>query len=678
MTFFCFRSFAVLSMFVAVTIAVSACGGGGDDGGASVTHTVRTTAGVNGSISPTNVTVSDGTTTSFTITPNAGYGLLNITGCNGSLDGNTYTTEPITGDCVVSAIFAVPGVPVLTPSSIKTFNFSWVDVSGAIHYKLLENSDGSSGFNQVGQDIAQGTRSVDHIIPLYARLNAQYILQTCDAIGCSDSEPVSVSGSLADTVGYFKASNTVGLSDFFGYAVSVSADGSTLAVGAPNESSAASGINGNQEQHAGTIYNETGAVYVFTRDRQSWNQQAYIKASNPGTLDSFGTSVSLSSDGNTLVVGAQKEASNATGVGGNQSDDNAPNAGAVYVFARSGNTWNQEEYIKASNTGEGDLFGSTVSISSDGNTLAVGAHRESSSATGINGDQSSNGAFNSGAVYIFTRNGSSWSQQAYIKASNTDGGDYFGYSLALNADGNTLVVGAFQEASNATGVNGDDTDDSAMSAGAVYVFVRSVSTWSQQAYLKASNSEAGDSFGVSVSLAADGNTLAVGATGEDSSAVGVGGVENDNNMSYSGAVYIFARDITNNWVQQTYVKASNTGELDGFGTVSLASDGNTLAVGASGEASSAIGLNGTENDDSADNSGAVYVFTQNGGSWSQQAYIKASNPDPNDGFGYTVAMAANGQTLAVGAVGEDSLAKGIGGNQNDNSSIKSAGAVYLY
>ena len=663
-------------MFVTVLMVVAACGSGGEDGGTVVSHTVSTNSGVNGSISPNNATVNAGATTSFTITPDEGYGLLDITGCNGSLDGNKYTTGPITGDCVVSAIFAVPGVPVLTPSSIKTFNFNWVDVSGATHYKLLENSDGSSGFTQVGQDIAQGTRSVDHIIPLYARLNAQYILQTCDDIGCSDSEPVSVSGSLADSVGYFKASNTVGLSDYFGYAISLSADGSTLAVGARNESSDATGINGSQHYVSG---NASGAVYVFTREGGDWTQQAYIKASNSNNNDNFGESVALSSDGNTLIVGANKEESNATGVGGNQSDNSVLNAGAVYVFTRSDNTWSQEEYIKASNTDEGDLFGSAVSISADGNIIAIGAYRESSSAIGINGDQNSNGAYTSGAVYVFARNGNSWDQQAYIKASNTDGGDYFGYSLSLDSDGNTLMVGAWAEESNATGVNGDQNDNSANGFGAVYVFVRSVSTWSQQAYLKASNSEASDAFGVSVSLAADGSTLAVGATGEDSGAVGVGGVEGDNNMSYAGAVYIFTRDITNNWVQQTYIKASNTGELDGFGTdVSLAADGNTLAVGASGEASSAIGLNGTENDDSADNAGAVYVFTQNGGSWSQEAYIKASNSDSDDGFGNVVALAANGLTLAVGAVGEDSRAKGIGGDQDDNGSLRSAGAVYLY
>jgi hypothetical protein len=505
LTFVRFRNFAVPGMFAAVLIVASACGGGGGDGGGSVTHTVRTNAGGNGSISPNEATVNDGSTTSLTITPDEGYGLVEISGCNGSLDGNTYTTGPITGDCVVSAIFAVPGVPVLTPSSIKTFNFRWADAIGATHYKLLENIDGSSGFTQVGQDIAQGTRSVDHIVPLYARLNAQYVLQTCDDSGCSDSEAVSVIGSLADAVGYFKHSDTAGL-DNIGYAISLSADGSTLAVGG-----------------AGPVVSGgfTGAVYVFNRDGSGeWRQQAYIKASNGDLADSFGESVALSSDGNTLVAGALGEASSATGIGGDQSDNSAPGAGAVYVFTRSGSTWSQQAYIKASNTEANDRFGAVVSISGDGDTIAIAALWESSTATGISGDQSSNGAYNSGAVYVFTRSGSSWSQQAYIKASNTGGGDRFGSSLSLDAGGHTLAVGADQEASNATGVDGDQTDNSAIS-GAIYVFVRIV-TWTQQAYLKSSNSEYGDGFGGSVSLSADGGVLAVGAPGEDSSAVGVG------------------------------------------------------------------------------------------------------------------------------------------------------------
>ena len=99
--------------------------------------------------------------------------------------------------------------------------------------------------------------------------------------------------------------------------------------------------------------------------------------------------------------------------------------------------------------------------------LAVGASAEDSAATGVNGDQADNGADNSGAVYVFVRSGSTWTQQAYIKASNTDANDNFGRSVALSGD--TLAVGAYLEDSAAPGVNGDQADNSAAIAGAVYV-----------------------------------------------------------------------------------------------------------------------------------------------------------------------------------------------------------------
>src|SRR5205809_40256 len=108
-----------------------------------------------------------------------------------------------------------------------------------------------------------------------------------------------------------------------------------------------------------------------------------------------------------------------------------------------------------------------------------------SNATGVNGNQSDNRAPGSGAVYVFVRRGTNWSQQAYLKASNTDAFDYFGFSVAISGD--TIVVGAPYEASNATGVNGNESDNSAPQAGAAYVFVRNGTNWAQQAYLKASN-----------------------------------------------------------------------------------------------------------------------------------------------------------------------------------------------
>ena len=169
--------------------------------------------------------------------------------------------------------------------------------------------------------------------------------------------------------------------------------------------------------------------------------------------------------GDTVVIGAPAEDSNATGINGDQTDNSATDAGAAYVFVRNGATWSQQAYLKASNTDAGDAFGYSVAVSGD--TAAVVALAEDGNATGINGDQTDNSAPNAGAAYVFVRNGATWSQQAYLKASNTDAGDFFGDSVAVSGD--TVVVGVARESSSATGVNGDQTNNSAVSSGAAYI-----------------------------------------------------------------------------------------------------------------------------------------------------------------------------------------------------------------
>jgi hypothetical protein len=276
---------------------------------------------------------------------------------------------------------------------------------------------------------------------------------------------------------------------------------------------------------------ERGSRYPLTIDPIA--QQAYLKASNTGVVNGsdFGGSVTVSGD--TVVIGAGNEYSAATGVNGNQLDNNAPGSGAAYVFVRSGTTWTQQAYLKASNTDANDRFG-TVAVSGD--TVVVGAVGESSNATGVNGDQSDNSATTSGAAYVFVRSGTTWTQQAYLKASNTGAVDQFGSSVAVSGD--TVVVGASGEDSNATGVNGNQSDDIDYNgSGAAYVFVRSGTTWSQQAYLKASNTGNYDAFGASVAVSGD--TVVVGAYLEDSSARGVNGNQSNNNAMDSGAAYIF-------------------------------------------------------------------------------------------------------------------------------------------
>ncbi len=453
--------------------------------------------------------------------------------------------------------------------------------------------------------------------------------------------PLTVDPSFTQQA-YLKAANAEA-GDVFGSAVAIF--GNTLVVGAPRE--------GN-----------SGAVYVFIRTGTTWSQQAYLKAAQPSVDDFFGISVSIFAD--TLVVGASGEGSIATGVNGNETDNSAPDSGAAYVFVRNFGVWTQQAYIKASNTDAGDRFGTAVAYYNE--TLVIGAYKEASIATGIDGDQSNNTITESGAAYVFVRNGTTWSQQAYLKASNTDAFDYFGRSVSLSLD--TVVIGATGEDSNATGVNGNQGSQLLSDSGAAYVFVRNGSTWSQQAYVKASNTGFGDAFGGAVHIL--NNTLVIGAASEDSHATGVGGDQFNNSAEGSGAVYVFVRDGLS-WSQQAYLKASNTGTGDGFGDA-IAVHFDSLLIGAPREDSDAIGVNGNQTNDAANNSGAAYVFVRSGSTWSQQAYLKASNTGSGDFFGDAVSY--SGGSISIGAIGESSNATGINGNQASNSAAD-AGAAYV-
>jgi hypothetical protein len=518
----------------------------------------------------------------------------------------------------------------------KQLHFAWTAATGATFYRLSESTDGVAAYAVVIDNLA--VTHYDFVLTsLFAHINAKFKLEACNSNGCTPSV-LNMPDNLSTALGaYVKASNTGG-GDNFGSTVAISADGNTMAVGAPGESSAASGINN----------------------------------TSPG-----------------------------------QGDDSASISGAVYVFFRSGGTWTQQAYIKASNTGANDFFGFSVSLSTDGSTLAVGAVGEASAATGVNdtspgqGDDSVIGA---GAVYVFTRSGAAWSQQAYIKSLSHFAGDFFGFSVALSLDGSTLAVGVPFENSPATGVNGSTASDCgavspvncAENSGAVYVYTRSGTAWSEQAYLKASNTGAGDQFGFSVSLTGDGNLLAVGAPGEDSvlHAVSTGAVSEGtagNGAMDAGAVYTFKRvnSVPATWSQDTYVKATNAGAGDGFGTaVALSSDAKTLAVGAPNEDSDTVGVSPTNpapgNNDSALSAGAVYVFNRIltlPNTWAQQAYIKASNTASSAIFGVCMALSGDGNTLAVGAADAGDIA-GITPGAPDvtttHNSLGSSGAVYRF
>ena len=411
--------------------------------------------------------------------------------------------------------------------------------------------------------------------------------------------------------------------DNFGYSCAISGD--TIVIGSRWEDSNARGVNGDQSNNGSF---NAGAAYVFVREGTTWTQQAYLKASNTlatadeGFInpDSFGISVAIDQD--TIVVGARYEDSGSSGVNGDQSLANANgDSGAAYVFVREGDTWSQQAFLKQSNNllfitpgglaDSEDNFGGSVAVSGD--TIAIAASLEDGGSQGINGDQTSDDEFRSGAVYVFGRNGTTWTQQAYIKADNADDIDVFG---SLDLEGTTLVVGASQEDSNGFLIPGtsefDGSNNFVTTSGAVYVFEQDPLTleWSQQAFLKASNPSRADAFGAAVSLSGD--TIVVGARSEDSDSIGIDGAMNDDGDG-SGAVYVFKR-MGSTWVQDAFIKASNSREFGLFG-VGVAISGDTIVASNPGDDSASPGINGDQFNEDAPGAGAVFVFEDAGSSF---------------------------------------------------------------
>lgn len=522
-------------------------------------------------------------------------------------------------------------------------------------------------------------------------------LAGCGGGGSGSSSGNTSTPTVFSAQAYLKAPNAHSGS-WYGNAVAISGD--TVVVGALFESSNQTTITNGTSASSNTSASGAGAAYVLKRTGTTWTQEAYLKAPNAEADDNFGYSVGI--DGDTIVVGAIGESSTQTTItnGTSASSDNtATGAGAAYVFKRTGSTWAQEAYIKASNAStyidsnsapyEAN-FGWSVGVSGD--TLVVGAPNEASSSRSIingTGTSTDSSSPSTGAAFVYKRTGTSWAQQAYIKAANTDGGDAFGVAVAISSD--TLVVGANGEESNQTTITNGTTasaNNSASLSGAAYVYKRTGNNWAQEAYLKAPNADAGDSFGFSVAI--DGNTLVVGAKDEASNQTTItnGTTASADNSAFinsagtnygAGAAYVFQRTGTT-WAQQAYLKASNAGAGDNFG-YSVGIYGDTVVVGAFLEDSNQTTLSdGTSAsaDNSANGAGAAYVFKRTGTSWAQEAYLKAPNAEAGDQFGFSVAV-GNG-TVVVGAVGEKSnqITLTNGSTASSDNSASSAGAAYVF
>ncbi|MFQ5493855.1 MAG: FG-GAP repeat protein, partial [Phycisphaerae bacterium] len=371
--------------------------------------------------------------------------------------------------------------------------------------------------------------------------------------------------------------------DWFGASVAISGD--TIVVGARLDDE-----NGS----------DSGSAYVFVRSGTGWSEQAKLQASDGAAFDRFGTSVSISGD--TIVVGSPF------------SDDNGSLSGSAYVFVRSGTSWSEQVKLLASDNTGGDVFGFSVSISVD--TIVIGA-----SADDDNGSAS-------GSAYVFVRSGTSWSEQAKLLASDGEAIDSFGHTVAISGD--TIVAGSPFD------------NDNGSNSGSAYVFVRSGTSWSEQAELHASDGDGGLPYGDTLgsSVAVSGDTIVVGAWRDT-----------DNGIA-TGSAYVF-EEPPFGWVDmnETVKLLPSDGAANGMFGITSAISSDTIAVGAS-----------FDNDNGLD-SGSAYVFVRSGMSWSEQVKQLASDGDMNDRFGFSVAI--SGDTIVVGA-----------NNDDDNGS--NSGSAYVF
>jgi dihydroxyacetone kinase DhaKLM complex PTS-EIIA-like component DhaM len=347
-----------------------------------------------------------------------------------------------------------------------------------------------------------------------------------------------------------------------------------------------------------------GSAYVFTRSGSVWSLQQKLTAADGGGGDSFGNSVAISGD--TVVVGAY----------GDAVDGGYAEQGSAYVFTRSGSTWSQQQKLTAADGADGDSFGTSVGISGD--TAVVGAFRDE---VGANSSQ--------GSAYVFTRSGGVWSQQQQLTAADGAAYDRFGTSVAISGD--TVVVGACWD-----DVGGNSTQGSA------YVFTRSGSTWSQQQKLTAADGAEEDYFGWSVAISGDIAVVGVAFAGYGTAAE-------------HGSAYVYTRS-GSTWSQQQKLTAADGADGDSFGT-SVAISGDTVVVGA-------------EEDDvgATYDQGSAYVFTRSGSVWSLQQQLTAADGRWVDYFGTSVAI--SGDTVVVGASGDH-----VGANPDQGSAYVFAGGA---
>jgi len=459
--------------------------------------------------------------------------------------------------------------------------------------------------------VATGEAWVSPVLPLG---DTTLELSVVSAAGVRSTYSIAVHRAGSE-VAYLKAGSP-SESDLMGTAIDL--DGDTLVVATYLDDSSATRIDGDE---ANDDARDTGAAYVYVRNGGGWTRQAYLKASDAMPNDRMGGQAAISGD--TLVLGALS--ADASGI-----SSIAPRPGHARVFVRSGGMWKEQAKLSPKDGTAADWFGYGVSI--EGDTIVVGAPHF--------GGRADSG----GTAYVFTRTGETWTEVSTVRPRNPVASSMFGSNVAIRGD--TLLVAAEQEASG---------------QGAVYVFARNAGGWMELQRLAADEPADSKNFGYGMALR--GGTLAVGAPGAAESSL----------FSAAGSVYLFERsagEFRPNGVLHATVPRTS----DYFGCSVCLTD-RTLVVGASGDDSGGRGVAADPARGGGDLSGAAYLFTRDASGWTSPTFLKSSNSDPRDGFGFGVSCSETG--VAVSAPFESSRASGLGGDGSDNSRLNS-GAFYLF
>jgi hypothetical protein len=358
-----------------------------------------------------------------------------------------------------------------------------------------------------------------------------------------------------------------------------------------------------------------------TPTRRPTQQSSKLAATDGDSEDMFGDTVAVSSTGETAIIGATNdEDPDRDGPGPYVIEDKA---GSAYVFTRSNGMWTQQAKLVPDDRDQNQFFGGAVAISGDGTTALITAPG--------NGDPNGD---NSGAAYIFTQADGTWTQQAKLVPEDGDGNDSFGDSAAIAEDGTTVVITATGDEDGDRSSSGNVVKNN---AGSAYVFTQSDGTWTQQTKLVAADRDDNDSFGDAVAVSGAGETAVIGAINDEDPNKTTSGIESD-----AGSAYVFTES-DGVWDQQAKLVPSDRNQGDLFGdAIAVSHDGTTAVITAS-----------EDNTANGNNAGSAYVFTQSGGTWTQQEKLIPDDGSRNDSFGNAVALSGDGSTAVIGAANDN-------------------------